>query len=118
MQNDEAMVRALLERLGVDGGVVFSVEGVNGISDGQSRLLQHLNWPCSLHSAFLVSFCRDANGFKHPSVAFLLGSLLKAHCKRQKQVPTKFVMLHAFDSQMMLSAEAADAKARVSWDHV
>lgn len=52
-QNEKGMVEALLKRLGADGDAVFSVEAVNG-GTGEGRLLQHLHWPCTLRTAFLV----------------------------------------------------------------
>ncbi len=60
VQNDEALVDALLERLGVDGAGVFSVApaaggaAAGGRNEQGSRLLEHLGWPCTLRNALLV----------------------------------------------------------------
>lgn len=66
-QNDEALVDALLARLGAGGGRVFSVApaaasdggAVDGADGGSSRLLEHLGWPCTLRTALLVSITAD-----------------------------------------------------------
>ena len=55
MQNEGASVEALLRRLGADGGAVLAVEEAHPAGSSQGgRLLPHLNWPCTLRSAFRV----------------------------------------------------------------
>ncbi len=51
-------MEALLRRLGADGGAVLAVEEAHPAgSDQGGRLLPHLNWPCTLRSAFRVGPC-------------------------------------------------------------
>ena len=57
LQNEAALVEAVLQRLGADGDAVFSVEPAAPAGGAEGgRLLPHLNWPCTLRSALLV--CR------------------------------------------------------------
>ena len=53
----QVLVDGLLERLGAGGGRVFSVapaDAAEAVSGCDTRLLDHLAWPCTLRSALLV----------------------------------------------------------------
>ncbi|GAQ83041.1 NADP/FAD dependent oxidoreductase [Klebsormidium nitens] len=62
-ENRPELVDGLLERLGADGGRVFSVAAVDDVGTGQgdgsadvaggARLLGHVGWPCTLREALL-----------------------------------------------------------------
>ena len=49
--NSPELVQGVLQHLGQDGSQVFSIASTSG---DDSKLLQHLHWPCSLQHALSV----------------------------------------------------------------
>ena len=56
VRNDPALVETLLQRLGVDGTRVFSVEHAGPEAGSAAHLLPHLQWPCTARHALSVRY--------------------------------------------------------------
>lgn len=80
VHNDDTLVEAIIKRLGVEGDRVFAVapaedDGgtVNGNSGngsgGETRLLPHLQWPCTLKHALTV--CCVGGGYVDVHILFM-----------------------------------------------
>lgn len=71
-ENADEMVASLIKRLGVQRDAVFTVEAVD--SSSEAKLLPHLNYPCTVHSALKVPLPPCMRRRRAPSSLGALGA--------------------------------------------